>query len=260
MKEPLKKFWKNHLKPVIAVFLLSLMVAGIMIYSNLDSKDDPVKVVVDTDTIDTQITKESEIKEVRTDTVTEESTATENTTNEATEVASAVESKSTEKPEVENKDVTKTNDEVSDEKETKEKKSEESEATVPTTPPATITPVLENKYVPISEGWKSSETAKGDITAAQKADIDSMIESWKSGTMTDAELKEKIIVYLEGQGIEYMEVSITSKGYALYDVLPEVDLRDGGNLYSFVGTYSSGKQNPDGTNKTVCYNWSAFVF
>ena len=57
-----------------------------------------------------------------------------------------------------------------------------------------------------------------------------------------------------------MEVSVTSKGYALFDKVPEIDLRDGGNLYSYVGTYSTGKQNPDGTNKTVCYNWSAFVF
>ena len=139
-----------------------------------------------------------------------------------------------------------------------EKKIEEPVVESATTP--TVTPVQENKYVPISEGWKASETAKGDITAAQKADIDCMIESWKSGTMSDTELKEKIVAYLEEQGIEYMEVSVTSKGYALYDVLPEVDLRDGGNLYSFVGTYSTGKQNPDGTNKTVCYNWSAFVF
>ena len=259
MKETLRKFWKNHWKPVISVLVLSLLVVGILIYSNLDSIDNPVKVVTDTDTIDTQITKEPEIKEETTSNVAEELTATENTTNEVTEAASVVESKPTEKPEVENQDTTKTNDEVSNEKETTEEKSEEPEAKS-TTEPTTITPIQENKYVPISEGWKASETAKGDITAAQKADIDSMIESWKSGTMTDAELKEKIVAYLEEQGIEYMEVSITSKGYALYDALPEVDLRDGGNLYSFVGTYSTGKQNPDGTNKTVCYNWSAFVF
>ena len=78
--------------------------------------------------------------------------------------------------------------------------------------------------------------------------------------LSDAELKDKIISYLEEQKIDYIEVSVTSKGYALFDEVPEIDLRDGGNLYSFVGTYSTGKQNPDGTNKTVCYNWSAFVF
>lgn len=259
MKEPLMKFWKNHWKPVISVLVLSSLVVGILIYSNLDSIDNPVKVVADTDTLDNQVTKEPEIKEETTSNVAEEATATENTINEVTEAASVAESKPTEKPEVENKDTTKNNDEVSNEKETTEEKSEEPEAKS-TIKPTTVTPVQENKYVPISEGWKASETAKGDITAAQKADIDSMIESWKSGTMTDAELKEKIVAYLDVQGIEYMEVSVTSKGYALFDVLPEVDLRDGGNFYSFVGTYSTGKQNPDGTNKTVCYNWSAFVF
>ena len=258
MKEPLKKFWKNHWKPVIAVFVLLSMIATILIYSNLDSKDNSVMVVADTDTIDTHITEVPELTEETTVTAAEETTAAENTTNEVTEAASAIESKPTEKPEIENKDTTKTNDDISNKKDTSEKKIEEP-VVEPATKP-TVTPVQENKYVPISEGWKASETAKGDITTAQKTDIDSMIESWKSGTISDTELKEKIVAYLDEQGIEYMEVSVTSKGYALYDLLPEVDLRDGGNLYSFVGTYSTGKQNPDGTNKTVCYNWSVFVF
>jgi hypothetical protein len=259
MKEPLKKFWKNHWKPVIVVFVLSLISAGILIYSNLDSKDNPVKVVADTGTIDTHITEVPVIKEETTSTAEEESTVAENPTKEVTESTSVEESKPTEKPEVENKNTTKTNDEVSNEKDTTEKKSEEPEVNS-TTEPTAVTPLEENKYVPISEGWKASETAKGDITSIQKADLDSMIESWKSGAISDAELKEKIVTYLEEQSIDYMEVSVTSKGYALYDILPVIDLRDGGNLYSFVGTYSTGKQNPDGTNKTVCYNWSAFVF
>ena len=237
MKEPLKKFWKNHWKPVIAVIVLTILVVGIVVYNNWDPKNNPVEVVADTGMIGANISEEPQITE---------------------EITSAVVEKSTVKPEVEDKNNTKPNNEDSNEKGTTEKQSEEPEATSTIMP--TLNPVQENKYVPISEGWKASETAKGDITGAQKADIDCMIESWKSGTMSDTELKEKIVSYLEEQGIEYMEVSVTSKGYALYDVLPEVDLRDGGNLYSFVGTYSTGKQNPDGTNKTVCYNWSAFVF
>lgn len=124
----------------------------------------------------------------------------------------------------------------------------------------TKTPTTEAKYVPISEGWKVAKSVKGNITSAQKGKLDSLIEIWKSGNLTDTELKEKIINYLEEQKIDYNEVSVTSKGYTLYDEIPEIDLRDGGNLYSFVGTYSTGKQNPDATNKTVCYNWSAFVF
>lgn len=124
----------------------------------------------------------------------------------------------------------------------------------------TKTPTTEAKYVPISKGWKVAKSAKGNITSAQKAKLDSLIEIWKSGNFTDTELREKIITYLKEQKIDYNEVSVTSKGYTLYDEVPEIDLRDGGNLYSFVGTYSTGKQNPDGTNKTVCYNWSAFIF
>lgn len=258
MIETLKKFLKNHWKPVISVFVLTVLVGGIVVYNNLDSKNNPAEVIADMDTIDTHITEEPQLTEKTTDVVVEESTVTENDTKEVTDAASIIESKPTEKPEIEDKDTTKINDDISNKKETSEKKIEEPVVESTTTP--TVTPVQENKFVPISEGWKASETAKGDITSAQKADIDSMIESWKSGTISDTELKEKIVAYLDEQGIEYMEVSVTSKGYALYDLLPEVDLRDGGNLYSFVGTYSTGTQNPDGTNKTVCYNWSAFVF
>lgn len=116
------------------------------------------------------------------------------------------------------------------------------------------------KYVPISKGWKSSKSVKGNITSSQKADLDSMIKSWKKGKLSDSELKAKIESYLSEQNIDYMEVSVTSKAYALYNKIPAIGLKNGSNLYSFFGTYSTGKKNPDGTNKTVCYNWSAYVF
>ncbi|MEA5008186.1 hypothetical protein [Clostridium tyrobutyricum] len=119
---------------------------------------------------------------------------------------------------------------------------------------------IQDNYVPISKGWKKSRTAKGDITSVQKTKLDGLIESWKKGDMSDSDLKNNIMKYLDEQGIDYKEVSVTSKGYTLYDKIPEVNLREGGNLYSFVGIYSTGKQNPNGTQKTVCYNWSAFAF
>lgn len=120
--------------------------------------------------------------------------------------------------------------------------------------------LVQDNYVPISKGWKESKTSKGDITSVQKTKLDGLIESWKKGDMSDSDLKNNIMKYLDEQGIDYKEVSVTSKGYTLYDKIPEVDLRDGGNLYSFAGIYSTGKQNPNGTHKTVCYNWSAFIF
>lgn len=119
---------------------------------------------------------------------------------------------------------------------------------------------VKDVYVPISEGWKDSKSAKGDITEVQKLKLDKFIESWKKGDITDSDLKDTIMKYLNEQGIEYKEVSVSSKGHTLYDEVPEVNLSDGGNLYSFVGIYSTGKQNPNGTEKTVCYNWTAFVF
>ena len=116
------------------------------------------------------------------------------------------------------------------------------------------------KYVPISKGWKTSKSVVGDMTADQKAALDQMIVDWKAKKLTDNQLKSKMENYLQEQNIDYMEVSVTSKGKALYEKIPKLDWLRGGNLYSFCGTYCTGKKNPGGTNKTVCYNWSAFVF
>lgn len=59
----------------------------------------------------------------------------------------------------------------------------------------TQTPTSAAKYVSISGGWKATDSAKGDITSAQKVDLDALIETWKAGSLTDTDLKEKIISY-----------------------------------------------------------------
>ena len=63
MKEPLKKFWKNHWKPVIAVIVLTILVVGIVVYNNWDSKNNPVEVVADTGMIGANISEEPQITE-----------------------------------------------------------------------------------------------------------------------------------------------------------------------------------------------------
>lgn len=265
MKEKMKIFLRKHWKPLIGVLSIVVLAAGILIVSNVESKRNMLQTSFETG--GNRITREEEVKPTEA-TLVEETPQVEDTkepTKESDEstkenisvtTTPTVEAKDSEtkKPSVTKKAETNAEDETTSEVKATEKPSTQSE------PTPTVAPSTETKYVPISEGWKAEASAKGDINSAQKADLDSMIQSWKSGALSDAELKDKIISYLEEQKIDYMEVSVTSKGYALFDEVPEIDLRDGGNLYSFVGTYSTGKQNPDGTNKTVCYNWSAFVF
>ena len=265
MKEKIKRYLRKNRKLLIGVFTIAMLAAGILIVSNLKSNQNLMETSADTERDGITIEEEVKLTEVP---IVEETPQVEDTkepTKESAEIAKENTSV-TAKPTVEAK-----NSEAEKSTVTKkaEAKSEEETTSVvkPTEKPAnqsepdtTVALIQETKYVPISEGWKAEASAKGDITSAQKADLDSMIQTWKSGVLTDAELKEKIINYLEEQKIDYMEVSVTSKGYALFDEVPEIDLRDGGNLYSYVGTYSTGKQNPDGTNKTVCYNWSAFIF
>lgn len=265
MKEKMKRCLRKHWKPFIGMFTIVVLAAGILIVSNLKSNQNLVETSADTER--DGITIEEEVKTTEVPLV-EEMLQVEDTKEPTEESAEStkentsiidmptVEAKNseTEKSTVTKKAETNAEEETTSVVKPTEKPASQAE------PTATVAPTIKTKYVPISEGWKAEASAKGDITSAQKADIDSMIQSWKSGALLDAELKDKIISYLEEQKIDYMEVSVTSKGYALFDEVPEIDLRDGGNLYSYVGTYSTGKQNPDGTNKTVCYNWSAFVF
>lgn len=263
MKEQLEKFLKVHWKSIAGVMTLVVIATGILIFINLEAKENPVEIAVDTSSEDIIQDEESHVTEVPEVEETEESIS-------KTPEEDIKKTTDTVEPTSKMEDTTKENEATTKNTETK---SEDKDTTVntevikPTEKPdsnpettVTETPTSAAKYVPISEGWKATDSAKGDITSAQKADLDALIETWRAGSLTDTELKEKIISYLEGQKIDYMEVSVTSKGYALFDEVPVIDLRDGGNLYSFVGCYSTGKQNPDGTNKTVCYNWSAFVF
>ena len=277
MKEKIKRFWNEHRKPIVGGITLVVIAVGILIVSNLGSKQNTENTVSETgsnEMISDKEVKPTEIPVVKeTPQVEETQEPVKETLKEPEEKprstptpTSEVIDSEPEKPDVTKKPEKDTTSEVKTTKKPTEKPTEKptkKPAEKPTTqsePAETKRPNSETKYIPISKGWKAEASAKGDITSAQKAKLDSMIQTWKSGALTDTELKEKIISYLEEQKIDYMEVSVTSKGYALFEKVPEIDLRDGGNLYSFVGTYSTGKQNPDGTNKTVCYNWSAFVF
>lgn len=265
MKEKMKIFLKKHCNLFIGVSTIVVLVVGILFVSSLKSNQNLVETSADIerDGINTEeevepteaplVEQTSQVEDTKDLTKESAESTKENTNVTATPTVEAKDSE-TEKPSV-NKKV-----DVESEEETTSVVKPTEEPSTQSEPTATVALTTETKYVPISEGWKAEASAKGDITSAQKADLDSMIQTWKLGDLTDAELKDKIISYLEEQKIDYMEVSVTSKGYALFDEVPEIDLRDGGNLYSYVGTYSTGKQNPNGTNKTVCYNWSAFVF
>lgn len=128
----------------------------------------------------------------------------------------------------------------------------------PTKKPDTATG--DHGYVPISKGWKATKSVKGEISDTHKKALDAMIKHWMNGEFTDAALKKAMEGYLQEQEIEYYEVAVTSEGYSLYEKIPEISLENGANPYSFMGIYSTGEQNPGGTNKTVCHIWTAYVF
>lgn len=232
MKKQFKQLWEGHRKAVITVSILAATAVTVFLFIHFTSETKPVAIVTE----DPNEAAEPE------------------TIMEQTEEAMV---ESVDKQSPGNEDVSPDKNTAQQEQtKNKQEKDMKTEAVVLPDPQ----PEVKEQYEPISEGWKASKSVKGNITSDQKAAIDTMVESWKAGALSDAGLRDSIIGYLNEVGIAYMEVSVTSKGYALYEKIPEIDLRDGGNLYSFVGTYSTGRQNPDGTHKTVCYNWSAFVF
>lgn len=247
-----KQFWKNK-KWICGISIVGVILAGILLFqlggsnSSIEGKDtgteiqnESIKVLEETTDETEGVSIESTISEEES-TIDLDITQSEEPVDSETLLEKADEESST----------------TDEEEEVKEKSKIDNNTDKETV--ATVAEVITN-HVPIAAGWKVEDSAKGDITSSQKAKLDAMITSWKAGELSDSELKTMIMNYLDDQGIEYMEVSVTSDGYALYDEIPEIDLRDGGNLYSYVGTYSTGEQNPDGTEKTVCYNWSAFVF
>jgi len=254
MKEKFRKLWKTNRKGVITVSVLAVVVTctAIVIFMNVNSKEEKVVMVSEEFTQYVKTTVESETSMKRTEAETQVSEI------ESTQVTETQGVTKEEKADTTVNENTSNNIQVTNQEQTEKKQEEEPKTEAVATP--IQNPEVKEQYVPISEGWKTSKSAKGAITTAQKADLDAFIETWKSGSLSDSELKAKIINYLKEQKIDYMEVNVTSQGYALYDKIPEINLKDGGNLYSFVGTYCTGKQNPGGTNKTVCYNWSVFVF
>jgi len=206
MKEKIKRFLRKNWKPLIGVFTLVVLAAGILILSNLKSKQNMVETSFDIEK--DGITSEEEVKPTEVPLIeempqvedtkepTKESTESskENTSVTATPTVEAKNSE-TEKPSVTKKAETKSEKETTSVEKPTEKPTEKPASQAE--PTATVAPTTETKYVPISEGWKAEASAKGDITSAQKADLDSMIQTWKSGAITDAELKDKIISYLD---------------------------------------------------------------
>ncbi len=276
MKDYVKRLWREYKKPVIAGVVILFAAVGTFYYVNSnpnatlkDEKSYATNTDIEKYEEKAQIKDEVIEMEAMASEATEQNTSIEKDENDSREdIVDNVEDKINGNANftdvgTDNKD----REEISSGEQKPMAQAEAASTPKPTpkpTPTPTTKPIVDPEkkeiYVPISEGWKASESARGNISSEQKIDLDRMIEDWKKGQVTDLELQLQIMKYLEEQGIEYMEVSVTSKGYALYDEIPTVDLRNGGNLYSFVGIYCIGKQNPDLTNKTVCYNWSAFIF
>ncbi|MDR0925350.1 MAG: hypothetical protein LBN31_13485 [Hungatella sp.] len=270
----MKKLWTEHQNKVLIAgsCLILIFMIGAVIYGNVPKtekvkkKGSTASQTVQKQKKDNTVTKQEPTQAVVTETPKEgetEHSVTEESDAKAGEKKQQKSEVSQEKNE-ETEDLVKQNSENEEDKkgeQSKEKKEEpKAKKEVSQTPNQKVVEEAKENYVPISEGWKDTKSAKGEITSAQKAALDAMVEIWKSGSLSDSELKANIMEYLEEQKITCTEVSVTSQGYALYDQVPKIELSDGGNYYSFVGTYSTGKQNPDGTDKTIFYNWSVFVF
>ena len=157
MKEKIKAFCKGYWKLVIGVTALVVIMTGILTITDLGTKKNLMDTVAEVENGEMLSEEDSQLVEgLR---VEETSNPEETKSPEETRNPGVMRSKKTNLEE----------DSLQVVKPTEK-------ATTQSEPTATEVPITEAKYVPISEGWKAETSAKGDITFAQKEDLDSMID------------------------------------------------------------------------------------
>ena len=64
MKEKLEKFLRVHWKPIAGVMTLVVIASGILIFYNLEEKENPVDIAIDTSSEDVIQDEDSQVTEV----------------------------------------------------------------------------------------------------------------------------------------------------------------------------------------------------
>lgn len=148
-------------------------------------------------------------------------------------------------------------------KQTQPKATEAPKATQPkeTAPPETSSQAEVVKPL-IPEGWIFEKSDVGSaLNSTHKAQIDSWVQIWKTGGMSDDELKTKIQYYLAENAISYLKVDVMGNSFFISEESPSVDYFHVDSMpYAYVGVYSTGQKDVNSVgNHTIFYKWMVYI-
>lgn len=100
------------------------------------------------------------------------------------------------------------------------------------------------------------------LTAEQKQYIDGLVSAWTSGQATADQTFQSIESYLDGQGVEFVNLSVNAPSRVIYHNLDEIPdynyvLQDGCATYFFEGVYLDGTY--DEYRDVNAYIWEVIV-
>lgn len=114
----------------------------------------------------------------------------------------------------------------------------------------------------VKKGWIFYGSRSTELSAKEKAKLDSMVRSWTQGSISEDGLEEKMCAYLTKQGRDFVTAGIMGRSRCLFDSVNDIPnysalLKERHGLYNFMGLYTEGKY--DSTGHLICYYWEAGV-
>lgn len=122
---------------------------------------------------------------------------------------------------------------------------------------------IEHSSESISPQWIFYQSHGGkQCGESVKTYLDTLVNRWTKGKLTDNELADLMTDYLTKQGTAITTSGIQSKVLCLFSSSKELPdytrmLTMGESIYDFIGVYTQGEHDEDG--RLICYYWEAGV-
>lgn len=100
------------------------------------------------------------------------------------------------------------------------------------------------------------------LTAEQKQYIDGLVSAWTSGQATADQTFQSIESYLDGQGVEFVNLSVNAPSRVIYHSLDEIPdynyvMENGYATYDFLGVFLDGTYDEYGN--VNAYTWEVII-
>ena len=121
-------------------------------------------------------------------------------------------------------------------------------------------PVVAESVMPQWLFYQSHADEKGEIE--EKEYLDTLVNRWTKGKISDDELSEQMGDYLKKQKRSFSSLNVQSNMLCLFPSANEIPdytgmLQKEGGFYDFIGLYTDGQLDEEG--RIICYYWEAGV-